>query len=108
MNKNLKVFVMLLIAIFMCTFISVNAEETTDVDNNEIIMNSNEEDNSVEKNTDSTDTEEANTAIEVHKVAVITNKLDEYGNQLSGALLQIIDANGNIVDEWTSDRKSVV
>ena len=103
MNKNLKVFVMLLIAIFMCTFISVNAEETTDVDNNEIIMNSNEEDNSVEKNTDSTDTEEANTAIEVHKVAVITNKLDEYGNQLSGALLQIIDANGNVVDEWTSD-----
>lgn len=40
---------------------------------------------------------------EVHKVAVITTKVDEKGNPLKGAVLQIIDSNGNIVDEWISD-----
>ncbi len=41
----------------------------------------------------------------VHKVAVITTKVDENGNQLSGAVLQILDSNGNVVDEWTSNGK---
>ena len=40
---------------------------------------------------------------EVHRVAVITSKVDENGNPLVGAILQIIDANGNVVDEWVSD-----
>ena len=40
---------------------------------------------------------------EVHKVAVITTKVDEKGNPLKGAVLQIIDSNGNVVDEWISD-----
>ena len=40
---------------------------------------------------------------EVHKVQTTTSKLDEDGNPLAGALLQIIDKDGNVVDEWISD-----
>lgn len=40
---------------------------------------------------------------EEHKVAVITTKVDENGNPLKGAVLQILDSNGNVVDEWTSN-----
>ena len=31
------------------------------------------------------------------------SKRDVYGNELKGAKMQIIDSEGNIVDEWTSD-----
>ena len=41
--------------------------------------------------------------VEEHKVKVITTKVDEDGNPLSGAVLQILDSEGNVVDEWTSD-----
>ena len=44
-----------------------------------------------------------NTVIEEHKVQTIITKVDENGNPLSGATLQIIDSEGNIVDEWISD-----
>lgn len=44
----------------------------------------------------------------VQKVKVITTKVDENGNALSGAVLQIIDSFGNIIDEWTSDGKEHV
>lgn len=40
---------------------------------------------------------------EVHKVQTITTKLDENGNSLIGAVLQILDKDGNILDEWVSD-----
>ena len=40
---------------------------------------------------------------EEHKVQTTTSKVDEDGAPLAGSLLQIIDANGNIVDEWISD-----
>ena len=40
-----------------------------------------------------------------HKVAVITNKTDQNGNPLVGATLQILDQDGNVLDEWVSDGK---
>ena len=40
---------------------------------------------------------------EQHKVSVVTTKVDENGNPLVGATLQIIDKDGNVVDEWVSD-----
>ena len=40
---------------------------------------------------------------EEHKVSVIINKVDEYGEPLKGAILQILDSNGNSLDEWESD-----
>ena len=36
-------------------------------------------------------------------VTVEISKRDMYGNELKGAKMQIIDSEGNIVDEWTSD-----
>jgi uncharacterized surface anchored protein len=37
------------------------------------------------------------------EITVSISKVDLYGNELTGASMQIIDVNGNIVDEWTSD-----
>ncbi|MBQ3468815.1 MAG: hypothetical protein IJH18_01985, partial [Bacilli bacterium] len=42
---------------------------------------------------------------ESHKVSVITVKVDGEGVALVGATLQILDSNGNVVDEWVSDGK---
>lgn len=33
---------------------------------------------------------------------VIINKVDEKGNYLAGAILQLIDKNGNVIEEWTT------
>ena len=44
-----------------------------------------------------------NPTSEEHKVSVITTKVDENGKPLSGAVLQILDSEGNVVDEWISD-----
>ena len=40
---------------------------------------------------------------EEHKVPCITTKVDENGNPLKGAVLQILDKDGNVLDEWISD-----
>ena len=55
--------------------------------------------------TDNIPSTEEETPIEPHKVAVITTKVDEFGKMLSGATLQILDSDGNVVDEWVSDGK---
>ncbi len=119
MKKILSIFVVIIISIFMLVSLDVNAEElTTDLVSEETTINENNnvtETSEVEgeKNTpavENVDTPKeekeevkTDTTIEVHKVAVITKKVDEQGNPLSGALLQIIDSNGNVVDEWLSD-----
>ena len=36
-------------------------------------------------------------------ITVAISKEDIYGNELEGASIQLIDENGDIVDEWTSD-----
>jgi len=43
---------------------------------------------------------------EVHTVSVIIDKVDENGNPLEGATLQILDQAGNVVEEWISDGNS--
>lgn len=40
---------------------------------------------------------------EVHKVQTTTAKVDENGEPIVGALIQILDKDGNVVDEWISD-----
>jgi len=40
---------------------------------------------------------------EIHKVQTITTKVDENGDSLKGATLQILDLDGNVLDEWISD-----
>ena len=39
-------------------------------------------------------------------ITVSISKEDLYGNELTGASMQLIDENGDIVDEWTSDSKN--
>ena len=39
---------------------------------------------------------------DIQKVKVITTKVDENGDLLAGAKLQILDQNGNVLDEWVS------
>ena len=36
-------------------------------------------------------------------ITVSVSKVDLYGNELTGASMQLIDENGNVIDEWTSD-----
>ena len=36
-------------------------------------------------------------------ITVSISKADIYGNELEGASMQLIDENGDIIDEWTSD-----
>ena len=49
--------------------------------------------------------EETRDENEPHKVSVITVKVDGEGVALVGATLQILDSEGNVVDEWISDGK---
>ncbi len=113
---------------FLCGYINVNAEEeNVNLTNEEITEENNGETNEISNEIDivnkselplTSDDKEDNDSIitpnptlseteevtvEVHKVAVITNKVDDKGNQLIGAVLQIIDSEGNVVDEWISD-----
>ena len=36
-------------------------------------------------------------------ITVEVSKCDVYGNELKGAKMQLVDSEGNVVDEWTSD-----
>ena len=50
--------------------------------------------------------EAAQLSDEVHEVSVVIDKVDENGNPLAGATLQILDQEGNVLDEWISDGQS--
>lgn len=41
-------------------------------------------------------------------ITVSISKADIYGNELEGASMQLIDENGEVVDEWTSDGENHV
>ena len=69
-----------------------------------------------EENTDTTDFEEDTTkneqinipsndsvVNEEHKIPVLITKVDENGNPLKGATLQVLNSDGDVVDEWISD-----
>lgn len=43
---------------------------------------------------------------DIQKVKVIVTKVDEEGNNLEGAKLQIIDSSNTIVDEWVSNKEA--
>lgn len=106
---------MLFVAVvFMFSSLNVNAEElATDLvseepvisENNEQVSNDSTEEQVVRETPQKEVQDETDDIVvsEVHKVSVIINKTDETGKPLSGATIQIIDANGNVVDEWVSD-----
>ena len=117
MKRFLRIFVMFIAFTFVLVSLNVNAEElTTDlVGEGTNVSESNEQANdevSIVKGTVNEGSPEVNngssdtTINEIHKVSVIINKTDEEGKSLSGATIQIIDADGNVVDEWVSDGSS--
>ena len=57
----------------------------------------------IEEGNETDDSYHAGVVYDIQKVKVITSKLDEEGNHLAGAKLQIIDSSGQIVDEWESN-----
>ena len=78
-------------------------EETTEEGSKSTDANS-EKENSMVKVTRTVVPETSeNRTSEEHKVSVITTKVDENGDPLKGAVLQILDSEGNVVDEWVSD-----
>ena len=78
-----------------------NKEEVQEEQNNEDVTNEADKANSNSNNTFKSSGSSVD--LEEHKVSCITTKVDEKGNPLSGAVLQILDSNGNVVDEWTTD-----
>ena len=60
------------------------------------------ENNQVDVTNDDTPEMEYGEVFDIQKVKVITTKIDENGDLLEGAKLQILDKNGNILDEWIS------
>ena len=52
---------------------------------------------------DNDDTQIVENQYEAHKVAVKVTKVDENNEPLKGATLQILDANGEIIEEWISE-----
>ena len=88
--------------------VSEEPKATEEVNNEEVADDSNKEETVTENkrevsNDDNKDKSKTSNTSEVHKVLCIITKVDEDGNPLKGAVLQIIDSNGNVVDEWTSD-----
>lgn len=128
-KKTLKISFMLIVSfMLMLTPIAINADEvssdmeeqtaaektTVQEEQQEQEKQEEEEQQETEKkdiptttredqSNDNTKAESTSTPIEEHKVTVITTKVDQDGKPLSGAVLQIIDSEGNVVDEWTSD-----
>ncbi len=83
-------------------------EEKDAVDTVESETENVEEEKKTESEATNSDDEKDNTEsyqYEIIKVKVITTKVDEDGLPLPGAVLQILDSNGKVVDEWTTDGK---
>ena len=112
MKVYLRIFIILIILTFMVISLDVNAEElTTDLVDEEPTINENieQDNNDLAEEMDETADEPTTERVvvnEAHKVSVIINKTDETGEPLAGATLQIINANGVVVDEWISDGTS--
>ena len=95
--------------------VSKEVLETENVTNEEVVENEvNSQDEVVESSEEVNEEvlEEAplrtlaqnnETTNEPHKVSVVTTKVDKEGNPLVGATLQIVDSEGNVLDEWISN-----
>ena len=112
MKKFLRFFAVLVIFMFLFSSINVRAEEnTTEALNEEQTTNEIQTQNTTETEESVTrykvDEEEAEEEYEEdnldRRAAVIISKLDDYGNYLPGAVLQILDSDGYLVVEWTSN-----
>lgn len=84
-----------------------NNDQNETVINETVVDDTNEPPVTGETNGTSTDEDiHGGEIYDIQKAKVIITKVDEEGNQLSGAVLQIIDSKGTVIDEWTSDGKA--
>ncbi len=77
--------------------------ELTHENQNEVVSNdelTQENQNEVTSNDENNDSESHQ--YKLLKVMVKISKIDEDKNPLSGAVLQVIDSKGNVIEEWTS------
>lgn len=91
MNKSIFLRICMVFGMVLCVSFAPNvlaSEETNDTnltdDGTEVVEEQSEE----------------------HKVSVVIDKVDDNGNPLAGATLQILDSEGNVVEEWVSDGSS--
>ena len=94
MKKFIRIFVVFVAFMFMFSYLNVNAEELN-----------NDSEPQTQMDTETEEVEEGDDF--EHRAAVIISKLDENGNFLPGAVLQLLDSEGLVVDEWTSGNDSV-
>ena len=96
MKRFLRFFVVIAFFFFFFGSLNVNAE-----DNNNAIASEEPTINEAEdpNETDEEEYEEYNLN---RMAAVIINKLDDDGNYLPGAVLQVLDSEGLLIAEWTS------
>ncbi|MBR2840743.1 MAG: hypothetical protein IKF01_02610 [Bacilli bacterium] len=114
MKKGILLKLIVLFTFFIPSFalaMDLNEAEQMDVLNNtEQIQNENIENNVTQEDVIHEASNEQNDEGNIvsldndeHRVEMIIRKVDENGNSLEGAVLQIIDSNGIVVDEWVSD-----
>ena len=96
MKRFLRFFVVIAFFMFLFGSLNVNAE-----DNNNAIASEEPTINEAEdpNETNEEEYEEYNLN---RMAAVIINKLDDDGNYLPGAVLQVLDSEGLLIAEWTS------
>ncbi len=102
MKKYFKIIILLVAFVFMFSFINVYAEDGNTVTNDGQLVSeapNDDLDEEVDDTGEETDDYE-------HRAAVIINKLDENGNPLVGAVLQILNSEGLVEAEWTSSEES--
>ena len=116
MKKIIRIFVLFVAFVFMFNTVSVKAEEVNNdavneqaevqeqVETEEQITR--ESPNEILTDDDGDEEYEDETDDLNRRAAVVINKLDEDGNYLPGAVLQILDSDGYLVAEWTSENDS--
>jgi hypothetical protein len=120
--KNKGIILFLVVALFFgifCKPVTIHAleeeltSETSEDTNNEVVLEEVKEletteletTNNVNSLEDNTKANGSGEVILAQTVKTIITKVDEEGNPLSGAKLQVLDSEGKVVDEWTSDGK---
>ncbi len=85
-------------------------EDKTNVLENEVDTEKLENNNEEVTNTNTSNENESDIVsgeiYDVDKLLVTINKVDEEGNLLEGAKLQILDSEGNVIDEWVSTNET--
>ena len=79
-----------------------NVKTLDEKDDSDETINDEDPDSTADTLEEPTIDTDTSSQIEVHKVSVVIKKVDDDGNYLPGATLQILNEDGEVVEEWTS------